>query len=87
MIRSQHDTTFHCYEEATGYRKRHGLHYILRYSLDMRVVSAKGQIAVFPILAHVRGKPHDVALRLISVAKLIHDSLHVAEQLMGSESC
>lgn len=36
--------------------------------------------------AHVRGKPHDVALRLISVTKLIHDSLHVAEQLMGSES-
>src|SRR5271154_3389172 len=40
-----------------------------------------------PDPAHVCGKPHDVVLRLISVTKLIHDSLHVAEQLMGSESC
>ena len=39
---------FYCYREATWIREMSWFALHLRYSLDMRVVSAKGQVAVFP---------------------------------------
>ena len=48
MIRSQHDTTFLLLRGSHRIREMSWFALHLRYSLDMRVVSAKGQVAVFP---------------------------------------